>query len=395
MLIRFIAVLIPLFAVSFCSADDTQTKLDVGAGYRYFLNDYESPFKNTSADYRSSPYAKVELEGSTSNENWLLQGRVFGSWDSSDDDSERRYYDIRQASVDFRSDTWALSFGRGIFFWGVSETINVVNTINQSDLRESTDGKIKLGQDYASLRYDWGANNLTFYYLPTFEEVHYPGRPATLIPIDTDKAFFEDGAGDGDYALRWQMNHDVGDFAFSYFNGTRRDPIFSMDQAAATLRPHYVNSEYLAYDGVAFLSDWLLKAEAKIGREQNSNFQAWNIGVEYAFYPSPEFIQNVNWVAEWASDSRGNNAETMAQNDFFIGARATLGDIAQTDARLIWGRDLDYGSNYIDFSVSHRLTDYLRLEGKLIQFSNVGSKDQRLRLVENEDFVQFELHFSI
>ncbi|MFX3808006.1 hypothetical protein ACJBTO_10150, partial [Streptococcus suis] len=74
---------------------------------------------------------------------------LFANWDSADE--PRRYYDFREANVYISQDNLKFGFGVDTFFWGVSESINIANVLNQADIMESTDGKVKLGQTFVSL----------------------------------------------------------------------------------------------------------------------------------------------------------------------------------------------------------------------------------------------------
>jgi hypothetical protein len=64
------------------------------------------------------------------------------------------------------SDTWELRAGTSKVFWGVAESQQLADNINQTDLVEDIDQEDKLGQPLVNLSLvrDWG--NLDLFVLP-------------------------------------------------------------------------------------------------------------------------------------------------------------------------------------------------------------------------------------
>ena len=60
-------------------------------------------------------------------------------------------------------------------FWGVTESVHLVDIVNQTDLVEDLDQEDKLGQPMVNLalQHDWGLLNI--YLLPYFRERTFPG----------------------------------------------------------------------------------------------------------------------------------------------------------------------------------------------------------------------------
>jgi len=88
-------------------------------------------------------------------------------------DNQRSHFDIRELNWTTVNDNWELTAGIGKVFWGVTESQNPVDIINQTDLIESTDGEEKLGQLMLKLNLarEWG--NIELFVLPGF-------RPANI-----------------------------------------------------------------------------------------------------------------------------------------------------------------------------------------------------------------------
>lgn len=383
-----IPVFISLFASVLVSMNiyaEVTSSIQAEVGVRYFQND------NPVKDYRASGFIKAEGKAETKFNGIEFSGEVFASIDQHD--NKRTYVDLRQASLGYDIGNVKISAGINTFFWGVSETINIVNTLNQIDFRESVDGKSKVGQAFVSLDMDVGSNTSQILFLPDFREVDYPERPGSGIPI-SDNSIYEDGAGNGDFAARSQWSLDESEFAFNYFHGTRRDPYLTFNPDFNALNPLYIKTEYLAFDGVYFIGDITLKAEMKGGQELDEAFYAHNMGLEYVNYPEISSLQSLTWIFEHLYDDRGLQAESFGQNDVFFGTKADFGAFGSSDLRVVVGVDLDYRSKNLDISLNHRISDYLKLKFRLIQFLDVSDEDPKLSLVQDEDFAELSFQYA-
>ncbi|MFT7681744.1 MAG: hypothetical protein ACI935_001212 [Moritella dasanensis] len=361
----------------------TQFKSTVGARY------FQEENINNSDD--SSLFLKIEAELEADYNQIEFRGKLFSSLDQHDD--KRNYLDVRQSALSYRVNEVTLSGGVNTFFWGVSETINILNTLNQIDFRESIDGKAKMGQTFVALDYEQNSNTTQILYLPDFRAIDYPDRPSPSIKIN-DAAFFESGADNGDFAIRSNWALDETEFSIAYFNGTRRDPLLLPTANFTSLTPYYIKTEYFAFDGIVFIHDVTLKAEVKVGEELNERYYAHNIGVEYSYYPDSDIIQNIVWVAEHLLDDRKEQAETIGQNDIFFGAKVDAGELNEFNIRAILGIDLDNQSKYVDLSLAYRINDHLNINFKSNQFVDISGEDSRLALIKDEDFTEVNLHYA-
>lgn len=319
-----------------------------------------------------------------------LDAKIFANWDSADDN--RRYTDIRQVKVSGRWGNISAAAGIETFFWGVSESINLVNVINQSDIRESLDTKVKQGQTFASLSYRLAAGELAVYFLPTFTARDFPLRPAYGLPI-SEKNTFEDNKEDGGIAARGLFYVDDLEFAVGYFSGTRRDPLLIPSQQTKQLIPYYIQTDNLLFDAV-YLTDLLTyKWEFKTGREFEHGFVASNIGIEYPLYVFEDTIQDLVVITEYVFDDRGDRAESHGQNDLFIGTKFEFAENA-AQIRLLYSYDFDYASQYAELSCQYRLSDYLRIKAKVMGVLSASQDDRRLYALKNEEFAKFSLHYA-
>ncbi|MEL7046149.1 MAG: hypothetical protein AAGL66_14200, partial [Pseudomonadota bacterium] len=91
-------------------------------------------------------------------------------------DSERTYADIREASLFRRFGEWDMLAGVTQVFWGVAESRNVVDVINQFDTVEDFDQGEKLGQLSLRLGRRTSVGRVEAFYLPFFRKQRLPGR---------------------------------------------------------------------------------------------------------------------------------------------------------------------------------------------------------------------------
>ena len=73
-----------------------------------------------------------------------------------------------------------LSFGIKKVYWGVTESLHLVDVINQTDQVESFDGEQKLGQPMAHLSYLSKVGNFDFFYLPYARKRVFPAKEGRL-----------------------------------------------------------------------------------------------------------------------------------------------------------------------------------------------------------------------
>lgn len=311
-------------------------------------------------------------------------------------DGERTHADLREFLYTYTSDTWELRAGIGKVFWGVAESENIVDVINQNDQVEGGTTSAKLGQPMVNLQFfkDWGT--LDFFVLPGFRERTFPGRdgrPRPPLIIDTDNPIYEneDEEQHVDVALRYSHTINEWDFGVHGFQGTARDPLFEFDSATGQLRPFYYQSTQIGLDVQATLESWLLKLETiyKSG-DAIENHAELVTGFEYSFYGIAESAADLGVVSEWLFDER-EDAQVF-QNDLLLGLRYVLNDEASTEALLGVIHDLDHGSQTFNLEASTRIGSSVILTGEFNIWHNVDS-DPIFGAFSEEDYFQIDLRY--
>lgn len=350
----------------------------------------------------------------------------FVRWDQQDD--ERTRTGIRELKLSTTGDTWEFNAGRSTVFWGVMESHNPVDIINQTDIIEDLTGDEKLGE--LMLNLNWftdGYGEFEVYLLPQFRErpsIGENGRPSPGITVDPDLTSFESSDGNDDigYALRWTNSFDVWDIGLHYFDGTSRDPTFTpvISDTGPVLAPRYSLLRQIGIDTQGLYGDLALKTEAiyRTGDEIESHAEAVT-GLEYTLVGFLSPLQDneklpEDWctpdtrnpfkmlacndrmdlglVLEYLWDQRGTDSNQIFQNDLLAGFRFAFNDAATSDALFGILQDLDGGATTLSIEASTRLFESYRLKVFGQQFLNTDD-DTILNVFENESFLQVDLSY--
>ncbi len=330
-------------------------------------------------------------------ENGNLTISPFIRVDQHDDD--RTHVDLREFIYRHSGDTWEVNAGLGKVFWGVTESNNIVDIINQKDAVEGTSPEHKLGQPMINLLLlkDWG--EVSLFILPGFRERTFAsedGRPRGAFPIDTDNPLFESDSKQNhiDVAGRISGAFNEWDLGFHAFRGTAREPLLTMSTPqSSNLTPFYYQLTQIGIDVQATLESWLLKTEAvhKSGAEITDHVQLVS-GFEYSFYSVAESDIDIGIVAEWLYDDRTDQADTVFQNDVLIGLRFALNDEQSSEALIGVITDLDGGGDVFSAEASRRIGDSFKLEIETQIWANTDN-DFILNQFEQEDFIQLEFGY--
>ena len=309
-------------------------------------------------------------------------------------DDERSHGDIREALYLTYWDDYELRAGIGKVFWGVTESAHLVDVVNQTDAIEAVDGEDKLGQPmlhFTSIK-EWGT--LDAMVLPYFRERTFSGSDGRLRPTIavSEDALYESSREQNhlDFAARYSKMIGDWDVGVSYFQGTDRDPYYRFD--SSELKPYYAQAKQLGLDVQGIVGDWLWKLES-IYRDSLHHHTGVVTGFEYTVVGALGSVWDVGLIAEYLYDSRGNNAQTIGQDDLFLGTRLALNDADSTEILFGVTQDLDNSDVYnAKLEASSRLTNHLswRIDGWL--FEN-DTPDDLLYFGRKDDFIEVSLEY--
>lgn len=382
-------------------------------------------------NYNLSLAAQTELDLYWANDRVHIAIHPFGRVDMQDE--ERTHWDLREARFEVLPfENLALSIGAQQVFWGVTEVVHLVDTVNQTDALEGFDGEDKLGQPMVQAVLDMGDFGIfSGMVMPFFRERAFPGdegRPRFPLPINRNYTTYESTNTDRhiDWAARYSIVLGDFDLGLSYFSGTARAPelapiVFVDGEVCApyaasahgrpacpeppgfpinllpaetpdidvALAPHYPLMEQLAFDGQATLGAWLLKLEMA-GRHVNNQYDfATTGGIEYSFYQIFGTDADLGLVLEYAFDDRGQDLDNPFQNDLFFGFRWAANNVASTAVLVAAGYDTDNSTTSLSVEGDTRIGDSfkLTLEGRF--FLDVAEGDP-FTLYQNDSFAKLQ-----
>ena len=311
--------------------------------------------------------------------------------DSNDD--ERTHFDVREFYWQKAARNWELSVGVRKVFWGVTESVHLVDILNQTDLVEDPDGESKLGQPMIQLRLirSWGY--LDFFLLPYFRERTFPGvegRLRTIFPVDEDQTTFEsvEGRSHLDWAIRWSHSIGAFDIGISHFAGTHREPDMTVGENAfgePVLIPHYRQIDQTGLDLQATMGPWLWKLESFYRRQQGDSIFAIVGGFEYTKFDVRGSGLDLGFLLEWSDDEREGRPETV-----FGGTRLTFNDVQGTDILFGVLVNLEDSAYFLNLEGSRRLGSDYRLSVRARTFLEIPDTDP-LASLRNDDYLQMLL----
>lgn len=388
-----------VLVITICLVSISQGQAFELSGYataegRLFFND--APYHGQERDSASlavQPEFYHEWESGSS-----FTFTPFGRLDSAD--SERSHLDIRELHYLWLHENWELRIGVSKVFWGVTESVHLVDIINQTDAVEYLDGEDKLGQPmvYLSIPRDWGVVDI--FLLPYFRERTFPGENGRLrssVIVDTDEVIYESSAEEyhTDFAVRY--SHTIGDWDFGiyHFSGTGREPalLLRMDSSGNPFfAPYYEQINQTGLDVQMVMGSWLFKAETIYRRGQDEDFFAAVEGFEYSLVNISSSGIDLGLIVEWAYDEREDNATTAFENDLMIAARLAFNDPESTEALIGITQDLDSRGTGISLESTRRLSDHWKvgLDAFMILDS---SEEDTFHSIRDDDNVQIELFY--
>lgn len=360
-------------------------------------------------------YAKkgLQQQAQSSLSAFLLQEWYWQSSDETDSftlspylrvdqrDPERNLLDIRQAFWLRVGRGWELKLGVDQVFWGVTESQHLVDIINQTDLVDSIDGESKLGQPMLqyNLFGDWGT--LQTFLLPYFRERTFAGPDGRLrlpLPLLPDEAIYQSNREQRhlDWALRYAKQIDQLDIAWSYFQGTSREPGLVPLSNSGFYTPYYPQMKQVGLEGQWIVDSWIWKLESiyrDYDQSLQGHFYAATAGFEYSMVGVLDSPYDLGLLMEYQYDSRGLAATGPGQRDLFFGARLAWNDEAGTELLFGFAQDLDdHGSRSGMLEASTRFNNNIRLRLDA-WFFQTQSPYQPIWWFRRDDYVQLGIDY--
>ena len=410
--LKGLALLAVLVAFEARTESGVEVKGEGALEARGFFHD---PVDARQADADVSFRLQPEFYAEWNERNTSVTFTPFGRWDSADD--ERTHWDIREWYLRHRSSDFETRVGIRKVFWGATESVHLVDIINQTDLVENPDGEDKLGQPMANLAWTRDGRTLDLFVLPYFRERTFPGVEGRLRPVvsvvppfppgtppayvSNDESAYEsqDEEQHVDWAARYAYSGGNLDFALSHFSGTARAPRFIsgpggivMTSEGPALVPFYDLIERTGFDATYVMDGWLMKLEGIYQHSDVDDYSAAAGGFEYTVTGAFETAVDVGLLAEYIWDERDELATTPFNNDIFLGTRIAANDEASSE--LLAGAivDADTQAAFANLEASRRLGAgfKLTLEARLFERAEPGDPAYSFR---QDDYLSLELAY--
>lgn len=364
----------------------------------------------------------------------------------------RTHLDIREGFYLYSGEQWQFKAGISKVFWGVTESIHLVDIINQADIVENPTGKEKLGQPMLSFGVEQGFGNLDFYILPYFRPLTFAKGPERFrievadiagFNYSATRDFYQSSAEQyhTDFAVRWA--HFIGslDIAISAFSGTNREAIPVLYRVAdtfdsASFGSWYEQTHRLGLELQYLYDSWAFKFEGVSQWQQTDDYSALATGFEYTFSDIGTHGFDLGLLMEYLWHNRDDfsikkqslgllskNANfatieptvsmlldtvkipgdylTPFDNDLFLGMRFALNNIAGTQFLAGVIVDLDDQTTVASFEGSTRIIDsvkvalnisYMDPRNKPKNITSFGSSFYRFRK-DNQIELKLSWHF--
>lgn len=355
---------------------------------------FEDPLDPRQHNNYSSVAATAEFYHSWNDQNDALTITPFGRYVQHD--NERSHADLRELNWLHVGEGWQLRTGVSKVFWGSTESLHLVDIINQTDTLEGVDGEDKLGQPMVHFSYLLEQGEVSLFWLPYFRERAFSGiqgRPRPPLPVATDNPLYSSGQKrkHQDIAIRLSYSLDSVDIALSHFRGTSREP--TLIPNATTLIPKYELIDQTGLELTSAWGDWLWKLETITNRGLDAgSYSAAVAGFEYTLVGVFNSSLDLGVLTEYLYDDRGLQATSPFQDDLFLGLRLTLNDFQSTEllGGLIYDNDNDARLAFIE--ASRRLGSQFKASLEARLFDKLAPSDPLFSLRE-DSFVQLSVEY--
>ncbi|MDU8885022.1 hypothetical protein RXV94_02540 [Yeosuana sp. MJ-SS3] len=364
-------------------------EMDIEFEYRYF---YNSPsFYGQKSNYPSLAfYPNYNLEWNKGYETINFEGFY-----RLDIDKERTHWDIRELYYQKASSNWELSLGIKKVFWGVTESVHLVDIINQTDAVESFDGEQKLGQPMVQFSLNMDFGTIDVFYLPYHRKRTFPGEKGRIrfpIVIDSDNISYESSAQEWHqgFAVRYSNSFNNVDLGVSFFKGTGREPYFEFTNEGIS-NAIYPQINQIGLDIQYTQNAFLWKLESIYRPSNFQSFFALAAGLEYTIGNIRSTGVDLGLIGEYLYDERDELALSAMQNDIFLGARIALNDVQDTSILMGGILDLESSSTIFSLEASRRLGSSFKIELEGRFFQNISKNDLILNNFKSDSFIGVSL----
>ncbi|HIO90718.1 MAG TPA: hypothetical protein EYG69_02990 [Campylobacterales bacterium] len=372
---RFLTI--SLIAITLFGSD-ISIKGNIGAEYKKYFNTLSS-----KTDTQKATTASLELEKEVTN------GKVFVKIEalSDSDDTNREYVMINELYYKYFGDSYEITIGKSIKFWGALELFNPADIFNAKNILDDvTDKDKKLGawnityskffenddEFSAIMKLDNEAQNFV-----------YQKSPLNTLPLAYNKDFeSEKNRHRPTYYLKYSGSRDdfaKRDFSFIVQSGydSYRDTIQSLGKIKQYL---YQVDKFITYHTIVKDST-IYKLEYSYTDVKNytkiDDYSEYGVGVEHTLYGLWE-KKDLGLIVEYYKNNI-NATNIVYQDDLFAGVRVEFNDADSSDIVAGVIRDFDSDKNGYSLEYNTRIKDKFKT---------------KIRYLKNDDLEVFGVDFG-
>ena len=292
----------------------------------------------------------------------------------SQNDDGKNIVEARQLYISRSIGEVDVYIGNRQLFWGVAESKNIVDYVNQKDAAAGRSSENKLGAPSVSLEFYLSDAEFQYVYMPVFREQTFNDQfahPGLGLPLNDAEFSDEKGFFGGDHALRYSNSLGDLDFGVNGFYGTAREPIISVDSDGRAT-PYYPEYRSFGVDLQYTGDNTLYKAEVAIGTQDAADTTAYVLGIENTLYS----IGNSNWDLGIIVETQYDDRPQAISPRFDVGGlRLTANNANDTSALLLYYQDEARKQKSYVLQFSHRLRNGVTLE---VEYTDFYSSDATL-----------------
>ena len=320
---------------------------------------------NTPLSFDNDLTVELKMVGQHQLSEWTLEYDLIGR--KSQNDEGKNIVEPRQFFIGRSIGEVDVYIGNRQLFWGVAESKNVVDFVNQKDAAAGRSSENKLGAPSVSLEFYLSDAEFQYVYMPVFrertfnDEFAHPGLGLSLNDADFSD---EKGFYGGDHAFRYSNSLGDLDFGINGFYGTAREPIISVDgNNSAT--PYYPEYKAVGVDLQYTSDNTLYKAEVAIGEQDVTDTTAYVVGIENTLYSVGHSNWDLGIIVETQYDDR---PQAISPRFDVAGLRLIANNANDTNALLLYFQDEARKQKSYVLQFSHRLRNGFTLEVEYTEF---------------------------
>ena len=337
-------------------------------------------FAEISGSLTTSYYRFPNSLATSFDDNLSLEVKALGYTNVSDWDIDyelvfrKNLYDVGKDIIEPRELFVKRSFGdfdifvgNRQFFWGVTESKNVVDFVNQLDAAAGNSTEDKLGATSISTEFYLQDAEIQYVFMPYFRERTFNAQdahPGLGIPLNRALFSADKGLMGGDHAFRYSNTLGEFDVGFSGFYGTAREPILRFNDDN-TVTPYYPEYQALGLDVQFTGESTLFKGELVKGYQDEIDISAYVIGLESTIYSVASSSWDIGLIGELQFDNR---VQAAADRFNIGGLRFTANNASDSNLLLLYAEDQAGEQLTFTAKFSHRLNNGLKLETEYTEF---------------------------